>query len=201
MMTDYLSNVGNMKNAHPLGAVVYLKIERLSHDGLMEGFVSEEARMIDGSALAEQPKVVRFSLRDFELGLPGFASEYLVKRLHMEPKNALTRLFDPLVVSGHRSDRVHSIEGDVWFKLTRYDVSKGYELVPMFTHKQFQLYMPYDKAWFTRNGDVLTREPVRPNAYVVNRTPRDGEQRESDRVVALYDLSDRMMIDFDDAKR
>lgn len=194
-MTNYMSNIQDMQSQGSL-CVAYLKIERLSHDGLIEGYVCEEARVVDGSVLDGQPLCESFSVQDVELGLSGWASEYLVKRVHITPKAAFGRLFKKSTKKEHVGDVVDVSRDGVWFKLTRYDVSAGYQLVPLFTHRQYRLYVPENKAWYSPDGEDSNRKPVEANVQVVNPMVDGGVQRESDRVVALYDLESRMVIDF-----
>lgn len=189
MLTGYLSNVHGMVKSD-IGVVAYLRIEKLSHDGVIRGFVSDLARFDGSSYAGSQPKIKTFSVQDVELGLPGWASEYLVKRLHMTPKNAFRKLFDEENGGFSDSAEVDVFDDDVWFKLTRRKVEKGYALTPMFTFKQFELYVGSGGAWHEPDGPGFSAKPVTENVRLVE-VHREGYPmlRGDDRWVGLYDLA------------
>lgn len=104
----------------------YLKVDKLSHDGLIQGTLCYG--YVDG----QNQEPLEFSVFDYELGLPGWASEQLVKQVHLNPYSAGDALFKGSSADRSRESMYSLGRDNAWFSISRSDRGSVYEVKPLF---------------------------------------------------------------------
>lgn len=175
MPNEYVSSPLGVESTKDMwyGVKEYLNVTHLGYDGRIEGYISKKFDSSQG-----ETKPSKFVLYDYQLGLPGWAAEQLVKRVHLVPSRAFVELLRDNQVDIFLETGFRQIGSDgVWFELTREDRGSNYTLTPLFESHDFVEIVGRDVAYDDHNN-------IRhPGVAVV----KPDTESEANKVVVLRD--------------